>query len=129
MNFRFKLKEKHKRLLVICGVALVLFLSARGIRQWLVVKDMTAEEKTIYYEQKQEEKQGYRCMSSHQLTEEEAVLRDLFQYLKAGNTIEACKIMDVPDAFDTETYNQWLKSTGIQPLFAYDLSEIGILDR
>lgn len=68
---QFRLKEKYKRWILIAAVALILLFLFNVVKNWYITKDMTPEERTIYREQQEESAQGYRLLTSHQLTEEE----------------------------------------------------------
>ncbi len=123
------MKEKHRRILA-AVIAVFLFLIAAGqVRKWYILRGMTEEEREIYYEVKQEEKDGYRRLSSHQLDEMEETLKSLYQALKSGDTRASCDVMGVPDTFDAETYSRWLTDTGFESLLSLAEDEVGILYR
>lgn len=126
---QFRLKEKYKRWILIAAVALILLFLFNVVKNWYITKDMTPEERTIYREQQEESAQGYRLLTSHQLTEEEKLMKELFECLKSGDTFRACQLMGVPDTFDSSTYNEWLKENELSALLSYDIAEIGVVSQ
>ena len=126
---QFRLKEKYKRWILIAAVALILLFLFNVVKNWYITKDMTPEERTIYREQQEESTQGYRLLTSHQLTEEEKLMKELFECLKSGDTFRACQLMGVPDTFDSSTYNEWLKENEFTALLNYDIAEIGVVSQ
>lgn len=126
---QFRLKEKYKRWILIAAVALILLFLFNVIKNWYITKDMTPEERTIYREQQEESAQGYRLLTSHQLTEEEKLMKELFECLKSGDTFRACQLMGVPDTFDSSTYNEWLKENELFALLSYDIAEIVVVSQ
>ncbi len=120
------IKEKHKRLIAVIILIFLFLFACSKIKTWMLTRNMTEAELTLYYIEKAEDSQGYRLLTSHRLTEEETILKELYDALREGDSITACHIMGVPDTFTSTNYNKWLQATGFSSLFNYDESEIGI---
>lgn len=134
MRFRLplpeiRIKEHVKTKIFIVIIIAILWFAARASLRWYSMKDMTPEEKQIYYEMEEEAQRGYRLLNSHQLTEQEIQIRNLFDSLQAGDTKQLCAAMGVPDVFDAESYNKWLNTTGLSELKGLPYDSVGVLSR
>ena len=124
-----RIKEHVKTKIFIVLVIVILYYAARAGLRWYSMKDMTPEEKQIYYEVQEETDRGYRLLNSHQLTEQEIQMRNLFDSLQTGDTKQLCASMGVPNVFNTESYNKWLDTTGLSVLKGLSYEDVGVLCR